>query len=190
MSETILTETNQKSRLDEDTQLVHAAQRNPEAFKFLYQKWLPRIYRYIYFRVGNSKDAEDLTSQVFLKIFEHLPRYREQGRFSAWLFSVAHARVVDFYRRGHKAEVLNETTADQYQPDLLALSARNEEIRQVLSLLGTLKEEEQELIRLRFAAELSYPEIGVILNRKEDAVRKSLSRLLYRLQLQLEDQHE
>ena len=190
MTETILKETDHKNLLDEDTRLVYAAQKNPDAFKFLYQKWLPRIYRYMVFRVGNTKDAEDLTSQVFLKIFEHLPRYRERGRFSAWLFSVAHARVVDFYRRGHKESTLLETEADREQPDLLAFSARREEFRQMLDLLGTLSEKEQELIRLRFAAGLSYPEIGAILNRKEDAVRKSLSRLLNRLQLQLEDQHE
>jgi RNA polymerase sigma-70 factor, ECF subfamily len=190
MSQTCSLDINPDLYLDEDAKLVLAAQRNPQEFKGLYQKWLERIYRYFYFRVGNKKDAEDLTSQLFLKVYEDLPRYHNRGCFSAWLFSIAHARLIDFYRK-HPTEVpLEVFDPPDTAPDLLSGSAHRVEIEQLLKLIKTLDPEEQELIRLRFAAELSYQEIGVILNRKEDAVRKSISRLLDRIQTRLEVNHE
>src|SRR5512147_978265 len=88
--------------LDDDERLVRAAQKNPADFKPIYQKWLKPVYRYFYFRVGNEKDAEDLTSQVFLKVYEDLPRYRSRGCFSAWLFTIARARAADFYRKANR----------------------------------------------------------------------------------------
>ena len=179
-----------KNTIDEDGLLVKEAQRNPQQFKKIYQKWLTPVYRYFYFRVGNVKDAEDLTAQVFLRIYESLPRYENRGCFSAWLFSVAHARMVDFYRRDKK-----EVSLDVMDMDIASLtsdenSPTQDDLRQLLALLKTLNEEEQELIRLRFFAGLSFAEIGLLLNRKEDTVRKSVSRLLNRLQSQMEVHHD
>jgi RNA polymerase sigma-70 factor, ECF subfamily len=190
MSEIIMSEMVHESHTDEDAMLVRAAQQNPLKFKTIYQKWMARIYRYFYFRVGNVKDAEDLTSQVFLKVFESLPRYQNRGCFSAWLFSIAHARVVDFYRSKKKEGSLELHDAELSVPDMQDDFATADEVREVLHLFHTLNEEEQELIRLRFIAELSYQEIGAILSRKEDTVRKSVSRLLSRMQSTLEVQHE
>ena len=189
MSESILLEID-RSRIDEDAALVVAAQQNPAEFKLLYTKWLKRVYRYFYFRVGNVKDAEDLTSQVFLKVYEDLPRYRNRGCFSAWLFTIAHARAVDFYRRRPNVAPLEalDKAADGLDP--LAQAVHSDEMRQVLRLMRSLSGDEQELIRLRFVAELNYREIGQIQNRKEDAVRKSITRLLERMQSQLEVRHD
>ncbi|MEA4908542.1 MAG: sigma-70 family RNA polymerase sigma factor [Chloroflexi bacterium] len=186
MSELILLDVDQSRRMDEDEKLVLAAQHNPAEFKPLYLKWLKQVYRYFYFRVGNARDAEDLTSQVFLKAYEDLPRYRSRGCFSAWLFSIAHARAVDFYRRGTREVSLEELSLTGVSPDLLSQAAHNLEIQEMLARVRSLPEEEQELIRLRFMGELSYREIGLVLHRSEEAVRKSISRLLDRLQSQLE----
>jgi len=175
---------------DEDAALVLAAQRNPDEFKHLYTKWLKRVYRYFYFRVDSASDAEDLTAQVFLKAYEDLPRYRNRSRFSAWLFAIAHARVVDHYRRQRRNVPLEAIEQVPGALDLSDQAARKDEIRQVAGLLHTLPEDEQELIRLRFMAELSYHEIGLILDRSEEAVRKSISRLLDRMQTQLEEHHD
>jgi RNA polymerase sigma-70 factor (ECF subfamily) len=177
----------QDSLSGEDADLVVAAQQNPAEFKRLYQKWLKPVYRYFYFRLGNEKDAEDLTSQVFLKAYEDLPRYRSRGQFSAWLFSIAHARTVDYYRKGSREVALENANLVSAAPDLLNQAVRNSEVEQLFYLLSKLDEDEQELIRLRFAADLGYREIGQILHRSEEAVRKSISRLLDRLQIQLEE---
>lgn len=190
MSETTYLEPCQTLEIDEDIDLVRLAQQNPVEFKQLYLKWLKPVYRYFYFRVGNEKDAEDLTSQVFLKVFQDLPRYRNQGSFSAWLFSIAHARTVDFYRKGNREFPLESAARVVSMFDPLDQTIQTEALSQVNHLIGDLSEDEQELIRLRYAANLNYREIGQILNRKEDAVRKSLSRLLDRMHLQLEQEND
>lgn len=186
MSQLITWDGNQNCPIAEDVQLVSATQQNPAEFKQVYLKWLKPVYRYFYFRLGNVKDAEDLTSQVFLKAYEDLPRYRNRGCFSAWLFSIAHARAVDFYRKGRREVTLDNMDLTSPSADLLSQAIYDSEVERLFALLKNLDEDEQELIRLRFMAELSYSEIGQILHRKEDAVRKSISRLLDRLQIQLE----
>jgi RNA polymerase sigma-70 factor (ECF subfamily) len=170
----------------DDSELVLAAQQNPSAFQPIYQKWLKPIYRYFYFRVENEKDAEDLTSQVFLKVYEDLPRYRSKGSFSAWIFTIAHARMVDFFRKATREQKLEKADYTANSSDLLTMVVHSNEIDELLALLHKMTEEEQELIRLRFFGELSYREIGEILNRKEDAVRKSVTRLLDQMQVEME----
>lgn len=168
------------SSLDDDERLIQAAQRNPADFKPIYQKWLKPVYRYFYFRVGNERDAEDLTSQVFLKIYEDLPKYRSRSCFSAWLFSIARARAVDFYRKQNRH--IPFTEVDSASDDV----AYNDDLHEVLELIRLLPPDQQELIRLRFVAELSYREIGSLLHRKEDAVRKAISRILDRIQTEID----
>jgi RNA polymerase sigma-70 factor (ECF subfamily) len=174
------------SSLDEDARLVQAAQKNPADFKPIYQKWLKPVYRYFYFRVGNEKDAEDLTSQVFIKVYEDLPHYRNRGYFSAWLFTIARARAIDFYRKKRHEVPLTEADPLPDEESLTTQTIHNDDLHQVLDLIQRLPPDQQELIRLRFVAELSYREIGSLLHRKEDAVRKSISRILDRIQTEVD----
>ncbi len=76
-----------------------AVRRDAAAFGQLYELHLDSIYRYIYYRVGNAAEAEDLTEQVFLKAWEHIAAYDQRGLpFAAWLYRVAHNLVVDYRR--------------------------------------------------------------------------------------------
>jgi len=186
MSETLWLERNMERSVDEDARLAAAARDDPAAFKPVYDKWLPRVYRYFYFRVGNEKDAEDLTSQVFLQVCEALPRYRNSARFSTWLFTIAHSRMVDFYRKKRPEIDLDNLTQIPAPETMASRMDRQEEFDRVTGLLRTCTNEEQELIRLRFVADLNYAEIGVILHKREDAVRKATTRLIQRLQAQTE----
>ena len=86
------------SQLDDAT-LAKEARRDAEAFTTLYRRYVTPLYRYLYHRLGNAKDAEDLTAQVFTDALEGLSSYRECGRFSSWLFTIAHRRLVDLYRQ-------------------------------------------------------------------------------------------
>ena len=166
------------------------AQQSLAEFHELYITWLPPVYRYFYYRVMNAKDAEDLTAQVFLKVYEELSNYRNHGQFPAWLFTIARHKAADFFRKRHPSISLEMTDPIDKALDLQAQVIQTDEIQRLRQLIRTLPEEEQELIRLRFVAALGYREIGLVLHRKEDAVRKSISRLLIRLQNQLEEKND
>lgn len=174
------------SSLDDDERLVQAAQKNPADFKPIYQKWLKPVYRYFYFRVGNERDAEDLTSQVFLKVYEDLSHYRKRGCFSAWLFTIARARAADFYRKKNHEVPLTEADPLPDETVLADQTMRNDDLHQVLDLINRLPPDKQELLRLRFVAGLNYREIGSLLHYKEDAVRKAISRILDRIQTEVD----
>lgn len=191
MSETIIIPADRSCITDDDAYLVQEAQRNPAAFEELYRKWLKPVYRYFYARLQNNKDAEDLTSQVFLKAYQSLPNFKNNGNFSAWLFKIAHDRAVDFYRKTKPLMSLDGSVSQlnntSIEPEV---GEHNILLQEVLQMVSTLPEDEQELIHLRFMAGLNYREIGLVLKKSEDAVRKSISRLIKRLQVQLEVDHE
>lgn len=171
----------------EERALIECAKRDPEAFAALYDRYLAPVYRYLYTRAGFHRDAEDLTSQVFLAALENLPRFRHQGSFRAWLFGIARRKAADFYRQyGHQVSL--ESAADVVAPGLspLAEVAHTEQLQLLARRIVTLPLEDQELLRLRFAAGLSFAELAELLNKKESAVKMALYRLLERLQSQME----
>jgi RNA polymerase sigma-70 factor (ECF subfamily) len=170
-----------------EIELVASAQRNPTAFRGLYEQYARPVYRYLYSKVGNQIDAEDLTSQVFLKALEELGKFRNQGGFRAWLFSIAYSQAMDYYRKRRAELPLDAINLASHEPDPLAATLHQEQIRRMREKIATLPEEEQELIRLRFIAGLRYAEIGAVLKRSEAAVKKDLYRLLARLAEQMED---
>lgn len=173
----------------DETILVASAQRDPAQFAALYDRYFWPIYHYLYSRAGSGTDAEDLTAQTFLAALEALPGYRHRGHFAAWLFTIARNKAMDFNRNGVSQAPLDEDHPDA-SDDLLSQAVRHDQIKQLTSLFSKLAEDEQELIRLRYVADLSFAEIGVCLGRKEDTVKKALYRLLAHLQDQLGVSHE
>ncbi len=177
-------------RPDNTPNLVKDAQRDPAAFAMVYDRYLMPVYRYLYSRVGNAVDAEDLTTQTFLSALERLSGYRENGNFAGWLFAIAHSKVIDHYRREkpHAGSDVLWKIAGQDDP-VLDVEKRLE-LEKLASILQHLSADEQEIIRLRYAADLSFSEMAVALGKREDAVKKSLYRLLERLKQQAENQME
>ena len=167
----------------DDAELVRDARRDRSAFGALYRRYVDRIYRYVYSRVGRKADAEDLTAQIFTEAMEGLEGYRERGTFSAWLFTIAHRRVVDHYRRRRPTQPLDAASEiEDGGPNLLAEVVREERLEHLAPLVKGLDAEKQELLRLRFAGELTYREIGKIVGRSEGAVKMAVHRLLRRLE--------
>lgn len=90
----------EKSAIPQDERdLIERAKVNKEAFGELYAKYVDRIENYVYYRVGNREDAEDLTARIFERAMKHIPRYQDQGvPFSAWLYRIARNLVANWHR--------------------------------------------------------------------------------------------
>ncbi len=171
---------------DDTAPLIAAALENPAAFGRLYDRFIQRIYRYVYSRVGNAPEAEDITSQTFIAAYESLGRYRERGQFSAWLFRIARSKMNDHFRRSRREVGLDAAERMVDVDDALGSLIQNEELARLRSLIQKINDDERELIRLRYVAELSFVEMAEVLGKREDAVKKSVYRLLERLKSQME----
>lgn len=172
-----------------DKEIIQAAKEDLSMFKILYDKWISPVYRYFLHRVNNVKEAEDLTSQVFLKVIERLPRYRENGHFPAWLFTIARHQWVDHLRESKDNLPIEAIKLHDGTGDLLDRSVKTDEFIKLRHLIDELSQGEQELIRLRFVAELNYKEISIVLRRSPDAIRKKLFRVLDELRQQMEEDY-
>jgi RNA polymerase sigma-70 factor (ECF subfamily) len=174
---------------EDETELIRAAQTSPDRFRPLYLQWVTPVYKYLLSRLRDPLEAEDLTSQVFLTACEQLPRYNHRGRFAAWLFTIARNKARDYYRTARPSASLDEAEAHGSDPDLLAQAIRSDEIRRLGRAIRALPEADLDLVRLRFTAGLTYGDIGSLLGKSDEAVRKQLERLLDRMQSQMEDDH-
>jgi RNA polymerase sigma-70 factor (ECF subfamily) len=168
---------------DEAVLVQRAMGRDPEAFGRLYDMYVDRIYRHIYYRVGNEHDAEDLTQQVFLKAWQVIDRYEKTASpFIAWLITIGHNLVVDFHRTNKdkaylEAEVLASDPASS--PEYMAeASLEQQRLRRAISQLGG---DEQQVVVLRLVEGFEFSEIACLLNKKEGNVRVILHRALVKL---------
>ena len=105
-----------KVDLTEEVTLINDARTNPDAFGLLYERYVGKIYNYVYFRVGNANDAEDLTAKVFFKALKNIGTYRHLGLpFSAWLYRIAHNLVANHFR--DRAKVTEVSIENLVIPD-------------------------------------------------------------------------
>jgi RNA polymerase sigma-70 factor (ECF subfamily) len=188
-SRSVLTTIKTIPDLDE-VELLRAARKDPARFGEIYELYVKRVYRYLYNRTGNAQEAEDLTAQTFLAALESLDRLKDEGCFAAWLFGIARNKVGDHYRRREYSTLLGEDEPSPTGEGALAGMIRSERAEAVSTLIRGLPESERELLRLRYLAEMSFRDMARTLKKNEDAVKKSLYRLLERLQRQLEVSNE
>lgn len=172
----------------DDEALVRAAKENRAAFAPIYQKYVARVYRYVFRRIGSANEAEDITAQVFEDALHSLPRYHPQGRFAGWLFGIAYRRCADYYRHPPTTAMQEEIPSRAADPVEYVID--QETHADLERLLSRLREEDRELLRLRFAAQLTYAEMADVLHRNEGAVKVAMSRLLQKLNAQWEVENE
>jgi RNA polymerase sigma-70 factor (ECF subfamily) len=174
--------------LKDDEVLILAAQGDKEAFGQIYDRYVTRIYNYIYYRTGNQEDAEDLTARVFTRAMRHITNYQDRGvPFSAWLYRIAHNLVANWHRDNNKRQLI--PLEDSYwisaEGDLPETQVmKGEERDALLDLIRDLPEERQQLLILKFVEHLSNAEIGEIMDRTEGAIKS----LYHRTLLSLRDQ--
>ena len=152
---------------------------DPEAFGQFYDLYVTRIYRFIFFKVNSISDAQDITSEVFLKLWQCIKDGKEIKNLNAFTYTIARNSVIDFYRQNNKFE---EQIKDDHvnipdeEKDLLKKQIMDSELSDVLKGIDHLKDEYKEVIILKYLDELSISEIAQVLVRSKGAVRV----LLYR----------
>jgi RNA polymerase sigma-70 factor (TIGR02952 family) len=177
------------SEMDRQSELVTQAKAgDAEAFGHLYETYLDRIYRYIYFRVTDEQTAEDLISQVFTKAWENLDRYQPSGRpFIAWLYTIAHNTVIDHYRtRKDTVAIENTISLASDAPSPHEQVEMHFEADNLRAALQTLTPEQQQVVVLKFIAGMSTDEIAGQLRKSAGAIRALQMRALQALAKQME----
>ena len=171
--------------LSDEIALNLAAQGDQEAFGVLYERYVSRIYSYIYYRTGNQHDAEDLTARVFFRALRHVENYKDRGLpLSAWLYRIAHNLVANWHRdNSRRKEIpLDEIILVRHGGDLPEMVLiENEEKENLLSVIHRLPADRQQLILLKFVEHLSNAEIGQVMGRSEGAVKSLYHRTLLTL---------
>jgi RNA polymerase sigma-70 factor (ECF subfamily) len=182
----------------EETTLVKLLQQaqdscDPAALDGLYLLFADRVFRYLLARVGDPDLAEEITAQVFLRLIEKIGIYRIGPRdnvaiFSAWLYRLAHNKMVDVLRSHkrsqespleHAAHVVSGQTMEAVEDHL--------DFQQILHTLRVLNEQQREVIVLRFVEEMSIAETAQIMQKSEGAVKALQHRALETLRRHLQD---
>jgi RNA polymerase sigma-70 factor (ECF subfamily) len=176
-------------QLGDDNILARAMEGDSEAFGELYERYVSRIYNYIYYRTGNIHDAEDLTERVFLRAMKHIRNYHDRGvPFTAWLYRIAHNLVANWHRdNSRRKEIpLDERLVSYYRgehPEWELL--KHEEKELLLFVIRRLPQDRQQLLILKFVDHLTNAEIGQIMGRTEGAVKSLYHRTLIALREEL-----
>ena len=159
---------------DDAVLAVRASKGESAAFGLLYDRHVTAVYRYVYYRVRDDAEAEDLTSDVFMRALRAMPRYEPRQAFLAWLYRIARNAIIDRARRGKRQvpyeDALEHPSADQIVvPDeQLAAQSDNATLRGALAKLTPLQ---QEVIVLRFLEGYTTEEIARIVGKREGTIR-------------------
>ena len=177
------------SEPESDLDLVKRIKKDPSAFGLVYERYVTRIYNYVYYRVGNHHEAEDLTSRVFHRALTHIKDYSDRGvPFSAWLYRIAHNLVANWHRDHARRQDVDlddaQLTGDTHEmPEWV--TEDNERKRWLMTAIHRLPEERQELLILKFVEQLSNAEVGLIMGRTEGAIKSLYHRTLLALRDEL-----
>ncbi len=171
--------------IDNETELVVLAiDGDCDSFSILYGHYLDAIYRYIFVRVGNAVEAEDLTEDVFVRAWEALPNYHPtQHPFKSWLYRIAHNLIVDHHRKRKPIGLVDEELHSS--PMAVSLPEEivefNQDAHVLAEAIQRLGEEEQLVVVLRFVEGLSHREVAEVIGKSEAASRVIQHRALLAL---------
>ncbi|MFA6254858.1 MAG: RNA polymerase sigma factor [Patescibacteria group bacterium] len=172
------------SKLQEKLLLLRLKKKDPEAFAQIYDLYVTPIYRFIYFKVATRQDAEDLTSEVFLKIWQYVTETDEKiENLKALLYKAARNLVIDFYRQSARKDFTQDQESllnveDYRQQSLLFQIDTEFEMKNIEKVLRQMKDEYREIVILRFIEELSISEIANVLDKSKGSVRVLLHRAI------------
>src|SRR5438128_9056942 len=167
--------------------VARAQQGDRDALEELYLLHFDRIYSYLHLSVGNRHDAEDLTTQTFLKMLESIGKFRWQSApFSAWLFRIAHNLAMDHFRANRRwqpeEEVPEPPGSEEQSAELAAMQSLGRQ--SMLELIEKLSAEQQQVLTLKFVFNFPNVEVATILGKSEGAIKSLQHRALVSLQKQ------
>lgn len=170
----------------DDPKLIRAAQQgDAQAISTLYEQHVGKVYRYIFLRVSEAALAEDLTSEVFVRAIETLPKFEQRGvPFLGWLYHIARGLIIDYYRREKRRgptqsldDITTHAAADSTEQIVFDGMAQDE----ILQALAELTEEQQQVLILRFIQGHNLDETAALMGKQEGAVKALQFRALRRL---------
>lgn len=150
---------------------THSPEEAYAAFNELYSRYSQRVFNFLNKKVKNAADGEDLLQKVFIKIHESKHLYKSKYKFEQWIFVIARTQALDYFRANKR--YLDRVS--QYEHE------ETTKVEVDMSSLKNLDADQQELLEMKFIDELSYQEIAKIVNKSEVSLRKTLSRLVGRL---------
>lgn len=170
----------------EEDEFVDQTQENATRFEPLFEHYFDRVFQYIFSRTNNRQVAEDLTSQIFLKILEALPRYQSRRPLGAWVFAIARNTLFSHYRftLRHPTQSLEEAGVIETDP-IPGLGGNSKDVDRYIDLeeaINQLPMKDRELLRLKYAAGLSFEEIGDLLGKSPEAIKMAIHRLLRKIE--------
>lgn len=177
-----------------ETELIARAKSDKEAFGELYEAYVDRIYSYVYYRTGDTAEAEDLTAKIFMRAMKHIPNYDDRGLpFSAWLYRIARNLVANWHRDRSRRRIISLDDIAQWRaggesPELLTQFSEDRD--QLLEAVRRLPADRQELLIFKFVDQLSNAEIGEIMGRSEGAIKSLYHRTLLSLRTEVTNQQE
>ena len=171
--------------VEDEAGLIERAKRDAAAFGELYEKYVDRIYNYIYYRTGSRPDAEDLTSKTFFRALSHLESYDNRGvPFGAWLYRIAHNLVANWHRDRGRRQLLHFNESLVLGDSDIGPERRAEDLedrRDLLKAIGRLDSRRQELLILKFIEGFSNARIGEVMGCTEGAIKSLYHRTLLEL---------
>jgi len=191
LQSTLPTQAGSSFSQENDADLVERARKlDDEAWQIIFEQHYPRLYAYLYYRVGDADVAEDLCGEVFERAVKHIRRFKPRdGGLGGWLTRIAQNLAHDYYRRNKSRPPdpleLNESwisTGDDPSDHLL----NRESAAYLQQALQRLTPEQRDVILLRFIAQMRTPEVARILNKTTGAVKALQHRALAALRRELE----
>lgn len=170
-------------RVEEQRIVQLAKTGNAQAFAQLYRTHVQAIFRYMYYRLNDIHLAEDMTADVFTHALKDLPNYQDMGKpFLAWLYRIAHARLVDYYRkigrRGTEDELDDSITVQQIDEHADIQLLRRQMAQALHYAISKLIPSQQQVVVLRFIEEKSLEETALIMDKKVNAIKALQHRAL------------